>query len=109
MSTSHSFRSPGYGTPRLIGGSSDLTTTRLEADGGTSMVIASCYMPHNEDALPDVIRCLVVNFQSDNLLIGCDFNSRHSIWGSSEINTRALLRSRFLAPLPSGAGKKCFT
>lgn len=68
--------------------SSDLTATKFEAAGGTSMVIASCYMPHNEDAPPDVVRRLVENFQSENLLIGCDCNSRHSIWGSSEINTR---------------------
>ncbi|XP_067616335.1 peroxidase isoform X4 [Eurosta solidaginis] len=71
--------------------SSDLTTSSLETANGVSIQIVSCYMPHDRNAPPEEVRALMQDWRSANIVLGCDANSRHSLWGSKEINTRGQL------------------
>ncbi|XP_070074103.1 uncharacterized protein [Drosophila takahashii] len=54
------------------------------------MVIASAYMAHDEPAPPEpVIKLLQwAEDTKTTLVLGCDANARHTLWGSSETNER---------------------
>ena len=68
----------------------DCTTVKLE-DGHHSLTVVSSYLDRNLPAPTACLRQVVEeNTRSAhaNLIIGCDANARHTIWGSSEINSR---------------------
>lgn len=67
----------------------DFTVARLELTEGKSTYIASCYMAHACDAPPREVGSAMANIHPQNtIIIGCDANARHVIWGSSEVNER---------------------
>lgn len=69
--------------------SEDLTVARVELPQKRSFIIASSYMAHGKTAPPAEVRDLMATLgASDDLILGCDANARHSIWGSREINDR---------------------
>lgn len=70
--------------------SPDVTVVSMEVAGGKHILISSIYMAHNEEAPPHVVRNLVVESTKSGkgLLMGCDANARHTLWGSREINER---------------------
>lgn len=57
---------------------------------GKTLICCSAYLPYDESVpTPELIR--LVNYckgKNLDLLIGCDANSHHIVWGSSDINTR---------------------
>ncbi|XP_037939932.1 uncharacterized protein LOC119673149, partial [Teleopsis dalmanni] len=68
----------------------DITTIRIERKLKPAILVTSAYMPHDDEAPPEGV-LLVQNFAQTEklaLLMGCDANARHSLWGSSEINDR---------------------
>ncbi|XP_018788029.1 PREDICTED: uncharacterized protein LOC108968438, partial [Bactrocera latifrons] len=68
--------------------SSDVTVIEMEATDGVRIKIASIYMAHDQPAPPDEARRLVLDCKNSILLLGCDANARHSLWGSTETNDR---------------------
>lgn len=62
-------------------------------EGGfsTNLVVASAYLPYESAQAPGADVEELVKFCSANghsLLLGCDANAHHSVWGSSNINSR---------------------
>lgn len=63
-----------------------------------TMIIASCYLPSEENILPPSQELINLSdyCKSKNLplIVGCDANSHHSAWGSSNCNIKgdSLLR-----------------
>ena len=70
--------------------SSDLVVVKLEQVGAENVYISSAYMAHDRSAPPQELQHLTntITPKKANLLIGCDANARHTLWGSSEINER---------------------
>lgn len=69
----------------------DLTTVMWERRGKPSILLASAYMPFDEDDPPaPAVTTLVSWAKSErlDLIMGCDANAHHTIWGSSDINKR---------------------
>lgn len=71
--------------------SRDLTVVRME--GKTHHCwMASAYMPYDDPSQPppDAVKMLIsaAETQDINLLLGCDANAHHTIWGSTNINER---------------------
>ncbi|XP_055842459.1 uncharacterized protein LOC129909372 [Episyrphus balteatus] len=69
---------------------SDLTVVKLEGSNTEGLLLASAYMAHDQQSPPEEVRRLTIqaNTMKTSLLIGCDANARHTLWGSSEINER---------------------
>ena len=72
----------------------DLVATAIEvatADGVREVVIASAYFPGDVDEVPPAEVQRLVEFcrlHNKPLVIGCDANAHHTIWGSSDVNKR---------------------
>lgn len=73
--------------------------TRTAAQGG-DVLIASCYMPGTAE-LPytDLLTKAVEYSKEENIqiILGCDANSHHTVWGSTDINPRGTLLLQFIA------------
>lgn len=73
--------------PSLCSG--DTTSIKIERSEGDLVIVAS-YMAHDKPSPPDDI-CNIYNVCSEqglDLIIGCDANSHHTQWGSTDINER---------------------
>ncbi|XP_047999786.1 uncharacterized protein LOC125236912 [Leguminivora glycinivorella] len=72
--------------------SRDLTTVKIQnKGGGKALVISSAYLPYEAaDPITTQLRDLVDYGSRANtdLIIGCDANAHHVIWGSSDVNKR---------------------
>ena len=74
--------------------SRDLTTIRVLTGGGNAKkatIVASAYLPYEDKEPPaTIIRDLVDHGMRDNLdlILGCDANAHHTVWGSSNVNRR---------------------
>ncbi|XP_065362012.1 uncharacterized protein LOC135955586 [Calliphora vicina] len=69
--------------------SEDLTVAKVELPCNRSFMIASSYMANEKTAPPVEVSALLSSVgASDDIILGCDANARHSIWGNSEINER---------------------
>ena len=74
----------------------DLTVIKIELprrEGcARSVVIASAYSPYDsvDDPPPNGVRKLIRYCQEEGvwLVLGCDANAHHTIWGSTNINPR---------------------
>ena len=75
-----------------------LTTT--EASGPKNIVIGSAYFPHDDpdspppSAVEELVRAC--RGSGSQLIIGCDANAHHSIWGSTDTNQRGEYILQFL-------------
>ncbi|XP_049315737.1 uncharacterized protein LOC125779142 [Bactrocera dorsalis] len=69
----------------------DVVTAKLECDTGNIWLVAA-YMPHDDEVGPPpaLLRRTLEEASRNgaDVIIGSDANSRHSIWGSSDTNTR---------------------
>ncbi|XP_049302098.1 uncharacterized protein LOC105227631 isoform X2 [Bactrocera dorsalis] len=69
----------------------DVVTAKLECDTGNIWLVAA-YMPHDEEVEPPpaLLRRTLdkASRNGADVIIGSDTNSRLSIWGSSDTNTR---------------------
>jgi hypothetical protein len=56
------------------------------------MIVGSAYMPYDSEDLPpqEEIKKLVAYASNKELelVLGCDTNSHHEVWGSTDINLR---------------------
>ncbi|XP_073948990.1 uncharacterized protein [Choristoneura fumiferana] len=70
----------------------DLTTIKILGRGeGKALIFSSAYLPYEAtDPITPLLRSLVENSSKANtgLIIGCDANAHHVIWGSSDVNKR---------------------
>ena len=72
----------------------DLVAIAVEVpttNGTQEVVVASAYFPGDEDDIPpSEVAALVRYCRSINkpLIVGCDANAHHTVWGSSDVNTR---------------------
>ena len=67
----------------------DLTVAKVELAGGRHFYLASCYMAHDRSSPPEEVELLLSSIARENtIILGCDANARHTIWGSSEVNDR---------------------
>ena len=71
--------------------SCDLTVAALERGGLPTIILASAYLPYDEDEPPPLaVRTLVdwCRTRGHDVVIGCDANAHHTLWRSTDINTR---------------------
>ena len=74
--------------------SRDLTTIRVltgGADARKAVILASAYLPYEDKEPPATYIRELVNYGTrDNLdlILGCDANAHHTVWGSSNVNRR---------------------
>lgn len=68
----------------------DLTAVRVAFPGISDFVLASAYFPHDVCSPPPEMNELLSYCTRNNLqlLVGCDSNSHHEVWGSSDTNKR---------------------
>ncbi|XP_055714430.1 uncharacterized protein LOC129808685 [Phlebotomus papatasi] len=72
----------------------DLAAVQLslpQSEGGLDVVVASAYFDGTIDEIPPPEVAGLVAYcekEKKQLIIGCDANAHHKIWGSSNINTR---------------------
>jgi hypothetical protein len=72
--------------------SRDLTAVRIKSsneEGPREIILGSAYLPY-DDVEPLLTRELVTwcRAEGTHLIIGCDANSHHTFWGSTNINNR---------------------
>ena len=63
----------------------------IDLRGIEKLVMGSAYFPYNSEANPpDEVRTLVdyCKVRGLPLLLGCDANSHHTLWGSTDTNSR---------------------
>lgn len=67
----------------------DLVAIKTKLDG-VRTVIASAYFPHSKHSPPPEVVNLIQFCKEENFqcLIGCDANSHHVLWGSTDTNPR---------------------
>lgn len=73
--------------------------TRDTAHGG-DLLIGSCYMPDTADTPYTQLLTDAIEFSKVKgipILLGCDANSHHTVWGSTNINPRGSLLLQFIA------------
>jgi hypothetical protein len=75
--------------------SRDFTATMIKTSGGNGpreIILGSAYLPYDdgEPPPPGELERLVMScrMQGTHLIIGCDANSHHTSWGSTNINNR---------------------
>ena len=74
--------------------SRDLTAVKIKTSdrGPREIIHGSAYLPYNDAELPPPgeLERLVMVFRTEgtHLIIGCDANSHHTSWGSTNINSR---------------------
>ena len=59
---------------------------------GDSFIFVSAYMPMEEPAPPEILKELLSFSDRDNIptVIGTDSNAHHTVWGSSNVNSRGM-------------------
>ncbi|XP_036347174.1 uncharacterized protein LOC118756521, partial [Rhagoletis pomonella] len=69
----------------------DLTVVAVKDGKDDTILLASCYMPHDEEAPPNELRRLVGEAEKAKrpLIIGADANAHNTVWGSGDTNERA--------------------
>lgn len=91
----HTLNTPHHNVPIILLPQfcdGDITTVLYTSIDGKNdeLVLSSSYMPSDaKDKRPGNMVCDVVNFCSNTsrpLVLGCDTNSHHTLWGSSNIN-----------------------
>lgn len=81
----------------------DLTTVRVNYDHDgqpKTAILASAYLPYEERSPPaPIFQSLISYCKNENfeLIIGCDSNAHHTIWGSTNINPRGKSLSEYLS------------
>lgn len=77
-----------------------LTKINLAGDRTVDLLIGSAYMPYDSTGLPpqeEIINLVAYAKQRGlQLLLGCDANSHHVCWGSSNINPRGVSLHDFI-------------
>lgn len=76
----------------------DLVAVKFIRDGAGPLIIISAYFPHDQEAPPPAFKELI-NYCTVNgfpLVMGCDANSHHEVWGSSNSNQRGVDLLEFL-------------
>lgn len=77
----------------------DVITMKMDM-GNFSLMVVSAYFPHFDiiEPPPQMIRDLVGHCRElrTDLLVGCDANSHHLLWGSTDTNDRGLSLLDFL-------------
>jgi splicing factor 45 len=75
--------------------SRDLTAVKIKTSNGKGpreIILGSAYLPYNDVELPPPgeLERLVMGCRAEgtHLIIGCDANSHHTSWGSTNINNR---------------------
>ena len=71
--------------------SSDLTVALCERRNGANLYLASAYLPYEEEEPPsDNIKALIQHAMKEgtDVVLGCDANAHHTLWGSTGINKR---------------------
>jgi len=74
--------------------SRDLTPVKIKTSSGggpRETILGSAYLPYdNEPPLPKELERLVMSCRAEgtHLIVGCDANSHHTSWGSTNINNR---------------------
>ncbi|XP_036327429.1 uncharacterized protein LOC118740039 [Rhagoletis pomonella] len=68
----------------------DLTVVAVKDGKDDTILLASCYMPHDEEAPPNELRRLVGEAEKAKrpLIIGADANAHNTVWGSGDTNER---------------------
>ncbi|XP_048514354.1 uncharacterized protein LOC125501755 [Athalia rosae] len=78
-----------------------LVRLKLARGGTTDMVVASAYLPYDSKDPPptEELKALVRYCTSEGLelLVGCDANSHHTVWGSSNTNRRGVVLLEYLS------------
>ena len=76
----------------------DLTTVVCQQADGKSLLIASCYMAHNNTAPPEELQKLIQESEATGaiLIIGTDANAHNTLWGSPKNNERGESLSNFI-------------
>ncbi|KAK9717534.1 Endonuclease-reverse transcriptase [Popillia japonica] len=73
----------------------------MDGSGAGDLVLGSAYLPFDQEGPPPTteVRALVAyaGERRRELLLGCDANAHHSVWGSTGINRRGELLTNFLA------------
>lgn len=67
----------------------DCVAVLIEAQRGLikeDLVIASIYFPGDEPIINNTFTKLIKFCEKKNLIIGCDSNAHHIVWGSTDIN-----------------------
>ncbi|XP_029054158.1 uncharacterized protein LOC114881513 [Osmia bicornis bicornis] len=75
---------------------------KLNLGGNTSeLVVCSAYLPYDSEELPPTreLRALIAHCADNglHLVIGCDANSHHTVWGSTNTNGRGTALLEYLA------------
>ena len=68
----------------------DVVAVSIEVNN-QNLWLVSAYLPHDgESLLPDKMRSLIMDAQvrKVGVVVGCDANSHHTIWGSTDTNER---------------------
>ena len=54
------------------------------------IILGSGYLPHDQQGHPptEEIQRLIINGTREPLILGCDANAHHMVWGSTDINSR---------------------
>ena len=82
--------------------SRDCTTIRInivdERGRGKDILVCSAYFPHDEPSPTEIVRKVIEysRQRNINLIIGCDSNSHHEVWGSTDTNDRGEQLLEFL-------------
>lgn len=79
----------------------DTVVVRVVRDAaqGGDLLIGSCYMPDMATLPYTELLTEAVEFSRENgvpMLLGCDANSHHIVWGSTNINPRGTLLLQFI-------------
>lgn len=64
------------------------------------MLVASCYMPDTADCPYTDLLIKAMEFSKVNdvpIILGCEANAHHTVWGSTDINSRGSLLLQFIA------------
>lgn len=80
----------------------DTTVVRIfrPVSFGGDLLVASCYMPGTAVLPYTDLLTEAVKFSKDKgvpMILGCDANSHHTVWGSTDINPRGNLLLQFIA------------
>lgn len=68
----------------------DITTVKWERRGGAPLMLSSVYMAHDAPIPSADVQNIVESARTErvNLILGCDANAHHTLWGSTDINER---------------------
>jgi len=69
----------------------DLTVALCERRNGPNLYLASAYLPYEGNEPPQQnVRALIKHAQNNgnDVILGCDANAHHTLWGRNDINKR---------------------